>query len=461
MRILLIKPAWKIGYGQVRYGKNVRFPSLALGIVAALSGTHDVEVVDANWKPIPYGRPFDLVGITSTTFTADDAYRIAARFRALGTPVVLGGVHPSIRPEEALSHADAVVVGEAETTWPQVLEDAQRGTLQGIYRAEVTADMRLTPRIRRDLLGEHSWFTAVEASRGCPNKCSYCYLPSTPWAAHRYRPVEQVVDEIRSLRQRLFIFIDDNLFADRDYALELFRRIAPLKKSWLIQAPTTIGKDDEMLDAMAAAGCFNIQLGFQSFNNKTLKLAKVHHNRVESYRTLVDKLHDRHIVVTGYFVFGFDTDGPDVFETTVKTIEELKIDDAGMFVATPFPGTKFREKFKREGRLLDVGNSSQYGWMQAVFQPKNMTPEQLEQGVQWAYDALQSHFRRRLLWVLRTQTRLLVRAPQMVPTLLFGNLRNGGNQNGLAANRSSRRLPLVGAVRAHRGTGAVSLHQGS
>ncbi len=426
MKILLVKPKWNIGYGQVRYGKGVRFPTLALGIIAALSEDHDVEVVDANWKPIPYDRDFDLVGITSTTFTADDAYDIARRFRARGAKVVLGGVHATILPDEARQHVDAVVVGEAEYVWAQVLRDAERGSLQPQYMADRPTDMKDVPFARRELLDEHSWFTVFEASRGCPNKCRYCYLPQTPWAAFRPRPVEHVVEEMRSLKQNLFVFADENLLSDRDHAIRLFRAIAPLKKSWLIQAPTTIGRDEELLDAMAEGGCFNIQLGFQSFNRETLELAKVSHNRVEKFRALVEKIHDRGMIVTGFFVFGFDTDKPDVFHTTARIIEDLGIDDAGMFIATPFPGTDFYRQFETEGRLLEGIGSAERGWTRATFQPKHMSPLQLETGVQQAYHSLQWHFRKRLLWVFRHQWKLLYRNPMLLPTLVLGNIRHGG-----------------------------------
>ena len=215
MRILLIKPRWEIGYGQMRYAKRVRFPALGLGILAALSEGHYVEVVDANWDPIPFDDNWDLVGITVTTFAADASYELAARFRSRGARVVLGGIHPTIMTEEAGEHADAVVVGEAEGVWPTLLQDAALDNLQPVYRAEAPTDMTLVPRARRDVLKEAPWFTAVEASRGCPNKCIYCYLPATPWARFRPRPVEDVVEEVRSLPQAVFIFVDENIFTDR------------------------------------------------------------------------------------------------------------------------------------------------------------------------------------------------------------------------------------------------------
>ena len=424
MRILLLKPRWEIGYGQMRYAKRVRFPALGLGILAALSPGHDVTVVDANWDPIPFDEDWDLVGITVTTFAADAAYELARRFQERGAKVVLGGIHPTIMTDEAAANADAVVVGEAEHVWPALLEDAARGKLATVYQAEEPTDMTTVPRARRDLLNETSWFTSVEASRGCPNKCIYCYLPATPWARFRPRPVEDVVDEVRCLPQPVFIFVDENLFTDRDHALRLFRALAPLKKKWLIQMPTDRADDDELLDAMAAGGCFNVHMGFQSFNKESLKDAQVDHApKVEKFKDIVRRLHDRRIVVSGFFVFGFDGDRTGTFDTTIKAIKNIRVDDAGVFIATPYPGTKFHRKFQEQGRLLDGVDSGCFGWNRAVFQPKHMSPEALETGVRYVYDSLKWHFIRRLAWVLRTQAPIVLKAPQLAWVFIAGTLR--------------------------------------
>jgi len=424
MRILLVKPRWEIGYGQMRYAKRVRFPALGLGILAALSPGHHVEVVDGNWDPIPFDEEWDLVGITVTTFAAGTAYALAERFREKGDKVVLGGIHPTIMTDEARGHADAVVVGEAERVWPEILEDAARDRLRSVYRAPAPTDMTAVPRARRDVLKEAPWFTAVEASRGCQNKCIYCYLPATPWARFRPRPVEDVVDEVRSLPQPVFIFIDENLFTDREHALRLFRALSPLKKKWLVQMPTDKADDDELLDAMAAGGCFNVHLGFQSFNSESLADAQVDHAPgVEKYRDIVRRLHARRIVVSGFFVFGFDGDRPDTFDITVDAIKSIRVDDAGMFIATPYPGTKFFRRFEEQGRLLEGAAADHFGWNKAVFQPRHMSPETLETGVREAYDALRVHFIGRLLWVLRTQLPVVLKAPRLAHVFIAGTLR--------------------------------------
>jgi radical SAM superfamily enzyme YgiQ (UPF0313 family) len=253
---------------------------------------------------------------------------------------------------------------------------------------------------RRDILDEPSWFACVQATRGCNNSCRYCYLPSTTWHTFRKRAVELVAEEIRSLRQKILFFVDDNLFADREYAIRLFNAIMPLKKSWAIQGSTTIGDDDELLDAMAQEGCFNVQVGFQSFNKNSLKWASVEYNRIEKYKALVRKLHDRRIIVAGFFMFGFDTDGRESFNATVEMAKAIDIDDANLFILTPYPGTPIYAEFQKEGRLLEATRRTQFGWSHAVFHLKQMTPEELEQGVQQTYDMLYPFFRKKLKKVI-------------------------------------------------------------
>jgi len=423
MRILLVKPRWFVHGGQYRYLEHVRFTPLSLGILAALSDGHEVRIVDGDWDAIPTGEQFDLVGISTTTFTSERAYRLAEQFKRAGAKVVLGGVHPSILPDECLQHADAVVAGEAEYVWKDLLRDVEKGSLQRVYSAPHPTDMDDVPFPRRDLLAEQTWFACLQATRGCPNSCRYCYLPSVPWRTFRRRSIELVSEELRQLKQKLLFLVDDNLFADRAYALDLFRMLAPHKKTWAIQAPTTIGDDEEMLDAMAEAGCFDVQIGFQSFNKRSLDWASVGHNRVEGYKTLVDRLHARGILATGFFIFGFDTDGPETFDDTAEMIRRIGLDDANLYILTPYPGTSLYVQLQGEGRLLADKRREQFGWAHAVFQPKQMAPDELERGVQGAYDGLYPWFRRRAIWAILKRTRLLLRHPVLVKVLLSGSFR--------------------------------------
>lgn len=424
MRILLIKPRWFVHGGHYRYLEHVRFTPLALGILAALSEGHEVRIVDGDWDTIPRDESFDLVGISTTTFTSERAYALATHFTRDGAKVVLGGVHPSIMSEECLRNAHSVVIGEAEYVWKDVLRDAGKGSLQRVYAAQRPTDMNDVPFPRRDMLAEPSWFTCIQATRGCPNACRYCYLPSVPWGTFRKRPIELVSEELRGLTQKLVFFVDDNLFADRAYALSLFRTVAAHKKTFAIQAPATLGQDEELLDAMAEAGFFNVQIGFQSFNPRSLHWASVEHNRVEKYRVCVERLHARRILVTGFFMFGFDTDDSGTFDRTLEMIKRIDVDEAHLYILTPYPGTALYAQLQAEGRLLPDKRRTQFGWSHAVFQPKQMSPEELERGVQRVYDGLYPFFRRHGFRALLKRLALLYRHPALVRIMLTGLVRH-------------------------------------
>ena len=422
MNILLVKPKWFIKGGIYRMLDNIRFTPIHLGIIAALSEGHKVTVIDNDWDEIPFKDKFDLVGITVTTFTSQQAYKIADAFRKTGAKVVFGGVHPTLLPEECLEHCDAVVAGEVEYVWKGLLEDERAGTLKRIYRSDKIVDMNDVPFPKRELLNEKSWVACVQATRGCPNICKYCYLPSVPWSAYRKRDINLVYEEIKNIKQKTIFFVDDNLFADQSYAMELFDRIAPLKKDWSIQAPTTIADNEVLLKKMADAGCFNVQIGFQTVNPKSLEWADIRQNSIEKYKGIIAKLHRHKILVTGFFMFGFDTDDKDIFSRTVEVIKEIDIDDVHMYILTLYPGTKLFEQFKAEGRLLESKDRTHYGWSNAMFVPKNMTPAELEEGVRGSYEALSGYFKRRLPGKLFERTVWLLSRPHLLRNLVTGGL---------------------------------------
>ena len=422
MKILLLKPKWFIKGGVYRILDNVRFTPLHLGIIAALSEGHEVKVVDNDWDEIPYNERFDLVGITVTTFTSQQSYRIAETFRKAGSKVVFGGVHPTLLPEECLQYADSVVMGEVEYVWKGILEDAANGVIKKKYKSGRIVDMNDVPFPKRELLNEKSWVACVQATRGCPNTCKYCYLPNVPWNAYRKRNIDLVYEEIKNIKQKTVFFVDDNLFADQEYAMSLFNRIAPLKKDWSIQAPTTIAGNEKLLKTMADSGCFNVQIGFQTINHKSLEWADIKQNSIEKYKGIISKLHKHNILVTGFFMYGFDTDDKDIFKRTVESIKEIDIDHVHMYILTLYPGTQLYEQFNNEGRLLTDKDRSHYGWANAMFKPKNMTPEELEQGVQGAYEQLAGYFARRLPGKVLGRAGWLLRRPNLLYNIVMGNL---------------------------------------
>jgi radical SAM superfamily enzyme YgiQ (UPF0313 family) len=394
MKILLVKPRWFVTDGVYRFLTHVSFEPLHLGILAALSDGHDVKVIDQDWDEVPFDEPFDLVGITATTFSSQRAFAIADVFRRQGVKVVMGGVHACLMPEECLQHADAIVIGEAEYVWPRVLEDAAAGVLEKTYRQDKPTEMDDVPIPRRDLLRQDPVVGMIQATRGCDHACKFCYLPSVPWHEHRRRSPDKVYEEMKGIRQNVVFFVDDNLFVDEDYAIALCERIAPLKKAWSVQAPTTITKNLRLLKAMQQSGCFFVQVGFQTVHPDSLERAGVVQNRIENYREVVRRFHEHGILVQGFFIFGFDNEDQRIFKTAETSIKQLGIEDALLYILTPYPGTPIYDQLKREGRLM-LHERDKYGWANAVFTPAKMTARELEQGVQETYENLFTFFKRR------------------------------------------------------------------
>ncbi len=417
MKILLIKPKWFVHGGVYRFLEEIKFTPLHIAVLAALSDGHEVRLCDNDWEEIPYDERFDLVGITTVTFTSQRAFEIAAQWRKRGAKVVLGGVHASLLPKECLEHADAAVIGEAEYIWKDVLRDAERGALQGIYQAERPTDMDDVPFPRRDLYKEDYWIATVQATRGCPNKCRFCYLPSVPWHKHRMRDVDLVYEEVRRLPQNVLFFVDDNMFADEEYVFRLCEKIAPLKKLWSIQAPTNIARNKALVEAMADAGCFHVQVGFQTVNPSSLQSAGIAQNRIEEYSEVVRAFHRHRILVLGFFMFGFDHDDRSIFRATEEAIRRIDLDDVLLYILTPYPGTKMYEQFEREGRLVSR-NRLDYGWSNAVFKPALMTREELERGVQGVYERLYRHFRATSWTKILKRLPILLRQPYLIKIIV-------------------------------------------
>ena len=422
MRVLLVSPKWA-GHGhrkKIKVREDDVHP-LTLGILAALSAGHQVRIVDEHVEPVPFDEPWDLVGITATTYRAPRAYAIADRFRARRVPVVLGGIHPTLLPEEGLGHADAVVRGEAESVWAEVLAAAARRQLGGVYQGGCVTDLARVPVPRRDLYRRPAHRAAwVQATRGCGLGCKFCYLQYTGWGAFRQRPVARVIEEIRQLRGRVVLFVDDNLFVDRDYALGLFRELAPLGKFWWAQAPTTACLDEELLDAAYRSGCFALSVGLQTVNQASMEQAQVMQNRIERYDEVVRNLHRHHILVDATFIFGFDADPPSIFRDTVEATRELALDSTTFYTLTPYPGTPYFAELEAEGRIVDR-NWGHYDWDHAVIRPARMSPGELEAGIAWAYRTIDATA---LGWMARNAVRnlwVVGRSPELAWFLLRQN----------------------------------------
>jgi radical SAM superfamily enzyme YgiQ (UPF0313 family) len=366
--------------------KHFMVPPHCLQILSAITpDQHEVVIHDEYHRLTPASVGADIVGISVWTAAAKRAYQLADAIRSRGVPVILGGPHVTLCPDEAQAHADCVVVGEAEAVWPQVLADAERGRLKRRYAGEALplsatpdADWASVP------ASDYVMTASVSTSRGCVNRCWFCFESSRKGVSFRQRPLEMVLREVQAAGSRTVAFIDNDLLADRVYAERLLKALVPMKIQWF--GMTTIGAadDERLLDLLAASGCRTLYIGFESVNADCLDEVSKGWNRVETYVRNVKRLHDRDIMVNGSFVFGFDNDGPDVFRRTVAFGIEARLETATFTILTPYPGTLLYRKLDKEGRILDR-NWAHYDTTRAVFLPKRMSPERLEAGYFKAY----------------------------------------------------------------------------
>jgi len=386
MKVCLVSPL-REGVPAARTG-TFPAPPLSLAVVAALTppGT-EVSIIDEHVEPIDLDASADLVGITATTQTVTRAYKIADAFRARGVKVVLGGIHPSVLPEEAAQHADAVVVGEAEETWPQLVADFKAGRMRSLYRADRHPSLAGLPVPRRELFGRGRYLIpdTVYTTRGCPYGCAFCSVTSFFGGSYRWRPVNEVVKEIEGVPdRRLILFVDDNVVGHRGYSRELFRALMPLKLRWIGQASMTIARDEALLAEAAASGCLGLFLGIESISPANLESVGKRQNVVEEYEAAIRRIHSHGISVLGSFIFGFDHDTEEVFEATVRFAQRARLESAQFAILTPYPGTATFSSLEREGRLL-TKDWSQYREDRVVFEPRLMSRERLLEGWNWAW----------------------------------------------------------------------------
>jgi radical SAM superfamily enzyme YgiQ (UPF0313 family) len=383
MKITLIRPRFAKGYQS-----PARMEPLALAILAALTPKeHTVRAIDERFEAVPFSEPTDLVAISTCTFSAKRAYEIAASYRQKGVPVVLGGFHPTLQPEEAMAHAETVVVGDAEATWPQVVADAVAGRLQHLYApASPGPAMPATPDRSvfqgKDYLPIH----LVQFGRGCPRACEYCSIHAFYGGGIRHRPVEAVVEELRACRARRVFFVDDNLLADRSAFHGLLEAILPLGLRWSSQIDLSIADDPDLLKLARRSGCQSLVIGFESLNEDNLRQMGKAWNHASSFAARLARIRQAGIMVYGTFLFGYDEDDPGVFQRTLDFVLEQKFFIANFNPLQPFPGTPLYERLRKESRLvyerwwMEPG----YRWQESLVRPKGMTTAELAQGCRWA-----------------------------------------------------------------------------
>ena len=378
-RLLLIYPAsHKLGWV-----KRFQLPSLSLKQIAAATPSEwEVILADEVHEDIPFGQKFDLVGITAMTHQALRAYEIADRFRSEGTPVVLGGIHPTVLPDEAAIHADSVVIGEAEPVWEQLLNDLLAGRLAARYQAPIPNDEHLViPWSRRDILKGKKYLTTqtLQASRGCPYDCPFCITTNYFGNRFRYRDSEDVLAELRSFEGKLTVFLDDNILGDPARAKPILKGMAGMNLRWGGQGNLRFAEDPEMVKLVAESGCIGIFVGIESVTGPNANHPKT--GSRFSPIELVKRVRDAGIVLEASMIFGFDDHDEGVFEQTARFLEECAPSLPTFHILTPYPGTSLFNKFDREGRLLHK-DWNRYDHGQVVFQPKLMTPERLYRGWQ-------------------------------------------------------------------------------
>jgi len=394
-RLLLINPANSYRKGYLLRRESKQAP-LGLGMVASLTPQDwNIRLLDENFREFRY-READLVGITAVTASANRAYEIAALYRAKGIPVVLGGIHGSSMPDEALKYVDAVVIGEAEGSWERLLRDFEAGNLQKTYTSGLS-DLAGMPPARHDLFHPGYLFASIQTSRGCPMDCEFCSVPAFNGNRYRLRNPEAVVDEIASVPHRMIYFVDDNIIGysrqAEEHASAIFEGMIRrnLKKEWFAQVSLNIMEKPELLRLARRSGCRMLLIGIEAENPEALKDSNKKVNLrlgVEKYAKAFRLIHRHGIVVLGAFIYGMDSDTTRALQDRTRYILSSSIDVTQASVMTPLPGTRLFNTLQREGRLLcqDFPKDWQhFHFSDVVFNPAGMTPRELAESTDRAY----------------------------------------------------------------------------
>lgn len=383
MKILLISPTVDTSK---KTNKGLMMPQLGLYILQGLTPSeHEVTVIEEENGLVDLDHECDLVGISSMTANAPRAYYLCKEFKKRGKTVILGGVHPSILPDEALEHADSVAVGEAEGIWETILEDFQNNRLKKKYHNPSPDLKRYVPKDFKAITKRRLYnLIPIMTTRGCPYNCEFCCVSNLYGKKIRHVPVENVVRDIKESGAKNFMFLDDNIIGHPKYAKELFKAIKPLNIKWVGQASVSLlTKDDEMMKLAAESGCKILFLGIESVSEEQTKSMRKAFKEIDELKAALKKIRKLGILVHASMVFGFDSDTKKVFKDAVKFLIDNKISTVSFNILTPYPGTKVYDDLKRQGRLTTT-DWKYYDHNTAVFQPKNMTPQELQIGKTFA-----------------------------------------------------------------------------
>jgi radical SAM superfamily enzyme YgiQ (UPF0313 family) len=377
MRILLVSP--KSNFPDATPGW-MRIPQLTLPILAGLSPSeHEVSMVEEEFEPLPLNGHWDVVGITAMTATAPRAYELASLFRRNGSKVILGGIHPSVLPDEAARFGDAVVIGEAEGVWDQVLRDVQRNTLSKFYHNS-QPDLAGSPlpvrRRIRSVLKLPFFVMPIMASRGCPYDCEFCCVHSVYGRRQRHIPIENIVEDIRRNGAKRVMFLDDNIGGVRSYTMQLITALKPLKVSWYGQASARFILDDELFNSAVNSGLEALFVGVESVDPEARKKMRKSLPSLLLYEKAIERCRSSGVIFHASLIFGLDEDTPHVFDRTFDFLLRNSVPSISPCILTPYPGTPLFERLIREQRILHT-NWSYYDHTTVCYRPKNMDPEEL------------------------------------------------------------------------------------
>lgn len=361
----------------------------------------EVEIIDLIRQPMPKKIDADILGISTITCGAVEAYRIADEAREQGVTVVLGGSHPTVMPEEAAAHADAVVVGYAERSWPELLRDYKNNKLRKFYRDFSNPFGMDVPFIDRRLQLDKNYYfnNTMEITKGCPNSCGFCTISSLNCEGTFSRDTDSVMAEIETMGKHV-LFLDSNHTEFGEYNIKLWQELKKRGIKWYCAASTRFASNEKMVKMARECGCKGVLVGFESVNQESLAGLNKTFNKVSHYYEMVSRLHDNGLNILGCFIFGFDHDNPGIFEETLEFVNKAKIEIVKYAIATPFPGTPFFNRLEDEGRLLHK-NWELYDTEHAVFTPAGMTVRELEEGLRFVYRetySVKSMFKRLFRW---------------------------------------------------------------
>ena len=382
MKILFILPYDKTYRYNGAFNFAISYASLNLSLLAALVPPEfdaEIKIVDEGVSKPLFEGSFDIVAITCVTSSANRAYELCKYWKNKGSYIVLGGAHPTLMPDEASRHADTIFIGFAEQTFPQFMQDYKNNCPQKIYKHVCNNKHLSMPVPRRDFLSKkYMPIPTILANRGCANHCAYCCIHKMWGNKGLTRPIDEVIDEINRLNTKHYIFLDPSMSSNREYAAELFTALTPLRIKWMGLATIDTVNDSELFNLMIQSGCEGILAGFESINEDSLAGVGKKTNMVGEYKSAVKQYHDANISVLGCFVAGFDGDTRQSLLETVEAIDEIGIDLPRFSILTPFPGTDLFDEYERKGRIL-TKNWDMYDTMHVVFEPKNMSADELQQ----------------------------------------------------------------------------------